>query len=97
LTKEIIKRRIEEHKTQIQQLGIKDIGLFGSYVREGQHEQSDIDLLISFQEDRDNFDNFMGICDLLDRIFKGQRVEVVTKNSLSPYIAPKVLKEVEYV
>ena len=49
LTKEIIKQRINQNKNQIKQLGIEVIGLFGSYVREEQHEESDIDLLIAFE------------------------------------------------
>ena len=39
----------------------------------------------------------MEVCYLLEAIFEGEKVEVVTKNGLSPYIGPKILKEVEYV
>lgn len=97
LTKEIIKQRIYQNKSQIKKLGIAVIGLFGSYVREEQHEKSDIDLLIDFEEDKESFNNFMEVCYLLEDIFEGEKVEVVTKNGLSPYIGPKILKEVEYV
>jgi predicted nucleotidyltransferase len=31
------------------------------------------------------------------QIFKGYKVEVVTTGGLSPYIAPHILKDVEYV
>jgi predicted nucleotidyltransferase len=97
LTKEIIKQRINQNKSQIKKLGIDVIGLFGSYVREEQHEKSDIDLLIAFEEDKESFNNFMEVCYLLEAIFEGEKVEVVTKNGLSPYIGPKILREVEYV
>ncbi len=97
LTKKIIKQRIYQNKSQIKKLGIRAIGLFGSYVREEQHEKSDIDLLIAFEEDKESFNNFMEACYLLEAIFEGEKVEVVTKNGLSPYIGPKILKEVEYV
>jgi predicted nucleotidyltransferase len=97
LTKEIIKQRIRQNKSQIKNLGINLIGLFGSYVRGEQHEKSDIDILIDFEKDKESFHNFLEVCYLLEFIFDGEKVEVVTKNGLSPYIGPKILKEVEYV
>ena len=97
LNKEIIKQRIRSNKTQIMNLGINTIGLFGSYVRGEQYEKSDIDLLVEFEKDKESFDNFMELCYLLEEIFEGEKVEVVTKNSLSPYIGPDILLEVEYV
>ena len=39
----------------------------------------------------------MAICDLLDNIFKGYKVQVVTMVGLSPYIGPHILNNVEYV
>jgi predicted nucleotidyltransferase len=97
LTKEIIKDRIRKNITQIKKLGIDLIGLFGSYVRDQQNDQSDIDILISFENGKDNFNNFMEVCFLLEEIFSGVKVEIVTKNALSPYIGPIILNEVEYV
>lgn len=38
LTKKVVKQRLYQNKPQIKQLGIDLIGLFGSYVREEQHE-----------------------------------------------------------
>jgi len=97
LTKKVVKQRLYQNKPQIKQLGIDLIGLFGSYVREEQHEGSDIDLLIAFEENKESFHSFMEACFLLEKIFEGEKVEVVTKNGLSPYIGPKILNEVEYV
>lgn len=97
LTKETVKQRISRHKAQFNALGIALIGLFGSYVREEQHDNSDIDVLIAFEDQKESFHNFMEVCYLLDDIFEGEKVEVVTINGLSPYIGPKILKEVEYV
>ena len=39
----------------------------------------------------------MAVYDLLESIFKDEKVEVVTKNGLSPHMAPKILQEVTYV
>jgi len=97
LTKNIIKHRIQQNKSKLTNLGVDLIGLFGSYVRGEQREDSDIDIFISFKEGQETFNNFMDLSYLLEEIFKGVKVEIVTKNGLSPYIGPKILREVEYV
>jgi predicted nucleotidyltransferase len=85
------------NKSRMSDLGISKIGLFGSYARNEQHEKSDIDIFVDFQPQKETFDNFMELCFFLDDLFTGIKVEVVTKNGLSPIIGPKILKEVEYV
>ena len=97
LTKETVKHRLRQNKSKLTSLGINFIGLFGSYAREEQREDSDIDIFISFKEGHETFNNFMDLSYLLEDIFKGVKVEIVTQNGLSAYIGPKILKEVEYV
>ncbi|MFZ4633377.1 MAG: nucleotidyltransferase family protein [Saprospiraceae bacterium] len=97
LTKKHIKDEISSNRLLIRQHGISKIGLFGSYSRQEQKTGSDIDILVDFQQDKETFDNFMAVCDLLDKIFKGYKVEVVTAGGLSPYIGPHILNAVEYV
>ena len=96
-TKNYIISTINSHKADLNQYGVSMVGLFGSYAREEQTEKSDIDLLIEFIPEQENFDNYMAICDYLAILFKDEKVEIVTKNGLSPYIGPKILKEVLYV
>ena len=96
-TKEYILSTIRSKKAEISRFGIREIGLFGSYARDEQSEESDIDILIDFEPGRENFDNYMAVCDIIEKLFKNQRVEVVTKNGLSPYIGPRILNEVKYV
>ena len=90
-------RTIKSNKKDILRFGIKEIGLFGSYIRDEQSENSDIDILIDFEPDKENFDNYMAVYDIIEKLFKNQRVEIVTKNGLSPYIGPRILNEVKYV
>lgn len=58
-TKEMILRLIEENKDKVSKLGVKRLGLFGSYVRGDQDENSDIDILVEFSLGKKNFDNFI--------------------------------------
>ncbi|MEZ4800872.1 MAG: nucleotidyltransferase family protein [Flavobacteriales bacterium] len=96
-TKENILSTIKSNRQYFVQLGVRSIGLFGSYVREEQTLDSDIDLLIDFDPEKENYDNLMAIYDFVESLFQNSKVEIVTKNGLSKYIGPKILKEVQYV
>lgn len=96
-TKNHILVMLKTNKPKLERLGIKNVGLFGSYLRDEQSKGSDIDILLDFEADAENFDNYMAACDLFEELFKNERVEIVTKNGLSPYIGPKILEEVVYV
>ena len=95
--KEYIMSTIKNHKPELTKLGIRDIGLFGSYVRDEQSAISDIDISIEFNPEMENYDNYMAVYDLFEQLFKNEKVELITKNDLSPYIGPGILKEVMYV
>ena len=94
-TKQEIFSAIQKNKEQIRQLGVKRLGLFGSFVREEQNAGSDIDFLVEFEPDQKTFDNLVRLSATLKTIFN-LPVELVTHESLSPYIKPYVLEEIEY-
>lgn len=96
-TRDNILATLKSNKLRIEKLGVKNVGLFGSYVRNEQSDGSDIDILLDFDPEEESFDNFMSACDLFEELFINEKVEVVTKNGLSPYIGPKILNEVVYV
>jgi len=96
-TKENIIATLKSHKLELSKLGVKNVGLFGSYLRNEQSDKSDIDLLIDFEPEKENFDNYMAVYDMCENIFKNEKIEIVTKNGLSQYIGPKILKDVMYV
>ncbi len=51
---------------------------------------------MEFDKNKKSFKNFTALCDLFeDRL--GANFELITKEILSPYLAPYILKEVEYV
>lgn len=95
-TKENILKALRSRKTELSRLGIRKVGVFGSYTRNEQLEGSDIDLLVEFDPAEENFDNFMAVYDIMEQLFMGQKIDVVTTNGLSPYIGPSILKEVQY-
>ncbi len=96
-SKEYVLNAIKSKESEIFSFGVKSIGLFGSYARNEQTKNSDIDILIDFEPENENFDNYMAVYDLIEELFKNQKVDIVTKNGLSPYIGPKILNEIEYL
>ena len=95
-TKEHVLALIREHQSQIRNFGVRRLGLFGSFVRHQQDSHSDIDVLVEFESGCKTFDNFLQVALFLETLFE-RRVELVTPESLSPYIGPHILREVEYV
>lgn len=87
---------IKRNQNDIENFGVKRLGLFGSFVRKQQKLTSDIDLLVEFYPEKKNFDNLVHLSFLLETILK-RPIELVTPESLSPYIKPNVMNEVEYV
>ncbi len=95
-TKDFILSTIRSHRTELFDFGVQNIGLFGSYAREEQLEKSDIDILIEFAPEQEKFDNYMAVYDFIEALFENEKVDIVTKNGLSSYIGPQILKEVLY-
>jgi predicted nucleotidyltransferase len=49
---------IAEHQDRTKALGVNELGLFGSFVREEQDAGSDVDVLVEFEQGKKTFDNF---------------------------------------
>ncbi len=70
----------------------KEIGLFGSFVRQQQSEGSDIDILVEFEEGADLLD-LMGLTLRLEEELQ-RKVDVVPRDALRPELREAVLREV---
>jgi predicted nucleotidyltransferase len=95
-TKEDIAQRLRDAREQLATLGVSTIGLFGSFVTGRQTPESDVDFLVDFAPGEHSFDNFMELSFLLEDLM-GRKVELLTRESLSPHIGPHILREVEPV
>ncbi|KAM3107998.1 nucleotidyltransferase family protein [Phormidesmis sp. 146-33] len=88
---------LQENQQQLHWFGVSRCGVFGSFVRDSAiYDQSDVDILVAFEPDEKTFDNFMHLSFFLEDLF-GRAIDLVTIESLSPYIGPHILDEVEYV
>jgi uncharacterized protein len=96
LTKQQVSERVETAREEIEALGVRRLALFGSVVRGQARPDSDVDLLVQFDPEQKTLDNFMALCFLLEDLLE-HRIELVTTESLSPYIGPHILREAEDV
>jgi predicted nucleotidyltransferase len=95
-TKSELIERIQQKQDEIQGYGVRRLGIFGSFVRDEADPTSDIDLYVDFYTEKKSFDNFIELSFFLQNLL-GRKVEIVTPQSLSKYIGPHILKEVENV
>ncbi|MEJ7619574.1 MAG: HepT-like ribonuclease domain-containing protein [Aquificaceae bacterium] len=72
--------------------GVKELGVFGSYLRGEQRQDSDLDLLVDFEKDISLW-NVMELEEFLSERL-GVRVDLIMKSSLRfrPHTAEKILK-----
>ena len=82
-------------KEVAKEYSVKTIGVFGSVARDEQTGQSDIDLLVEFSKPV-GFITFMRLENFLSERL-GNKVDLVTSDSLKPVIRQDVLSEVIYV
>lgn len=93
MTTETIKTKLAAYKPILaERYGVKEIGIFGSYVRGEQQQESDVDILVDFTGSISLLD-FVHLenelCDLL-----GVKVDLVMKTALKPRIGRHILEEV---
>ena len=88
-------KTIETHHSGIKGLGVKRIGIFGSYARRQEKKYSDVDVLVDFYPGKKTFNNYVELKELLTKIF-GHPVDLVTRQAIKPLIKNTILKEVRY-
>lgn len=78
-----------------QEYNISYLGIFGSYIRGEQKEDSDLDILVEFSKEPDLLE-FIGLKQELSETL-GVEVDLVMKSALKPRIGKRILEEVVQV
>ncbi len=88
---------LQENKEVFQkQYGIRRIGLFGSYARGEQTDQSDVDILIDMSADTENiFDKRLQLKEVLRQHFL-KNVDVCHERAIKPVFKELVFKDAIY-
>jgi predicted nucleotidyltransferase len=93
---EDIKKKLVEIKPILQEkYKVKEIGIFGSYVKGKQRKRSDIDILVDFEEVPDLF-TFVETEEFISKKL-GIKVDLIMKSALKPYIGKIILHEIEHI
>ncbi|MBI5550589.1 MAG: nucleotidyltransferase family protein [Desulfobacterales bacterium] len=96
MKKQEILNLIKSSKPELaERYGVRQVGLFGSYVRGQEKVSSDIDILVSFQRDVDLFE-FIELREYLETKLQA-KVDLVMLSALKPAIGRRILDEVQYV
>ncbi len=83
-------------KARLLAAGVSRLGVFGSMARGEAKQSSDVDVLVTFRPQARTYDNLYAVGEALEEAFH-RKIDLVTEDALSPYIAPYVLREVKYV
>jgi len=93
---EEIKQILAQNRELLMQYyNVKEIGIFGSYVRNEQRKNSDLDILVEFAEPIGLF-KFMDLEEYLKSLLS-IKIDLVSKKALKPYIGKYILEEVVYI
>jgi len=79
----------------LEENGAKKVSIFGSYVRDEETPESDIDVIVAFSETKSLLELVKIERELSEKI--GIKVDLITEKSLSPYIKEHVEKEMKEV
>ena len=91
-----IRQRIKDNLTVLsREYAVSEIGVFGSYARNEQTPDSDLDILVNFSRPV-GFISFMELEQHLQHLLGG-KIDLVTRAALKPRIGERILKEVKYV
>jgi len=95
LDKEKIITLLRKNKEKLKNFHVSKIGLFGSFLKGENSNESDIDFLVEFEEGRKNFDNFIELVFFLEELLQ-REVDLLTIEALNPYMKSEILKEIQF-
>jgi len=96
LNREMICTLLRTKKDEMnKQYGVTSIGLCGSYSRDEQQEDSDIDIVVEL-ESSNTFRSFFGLKFYLEEMFDKQ-VDLGIEHAIKPAVRENMLKTVRYV
>jgi uncharacterized protein len=96
LNKEKILKTLHDYKSEIRNLGVKKIILFGSYARDEQKKTSDIDFLVEFEKDKYNIDNHLNLLYLLENLFK-KKIDIIKPHFIRNELKDDILGGIKHV
>jgi len=95
MDRETVLKILSIHRQELTQMGVKSLALFGSVARNEARPDSDVDLLVEFNQPVGLF-ALIDLKNYLENLL-GCSVDLGTPRSLKPILQAQVLKEAIYV
>jgi predicted nucleotidyltransferase len=92
-TREDVLSLIEQNQAALKKLGVRRLGLFGSYARGEATPESDLDFVVELSDK--SFDAYMDLKNFLEELFRS-RVDLITVGSIKPRLLPIIQREAVY-
>ena len=90
-----IMRVLKDHKEELKRrFSLKKIGVFGSYTREEQTPESDIDIYVEFDMKSLTFDKYLELIDYLEKLL-GRKIDLITKYGVETIRIPYIKEEIK--
>lgn len=88
---------LKENRTYLrEQFHCVEVGLFGSFARNEQNSESDIDILVEFEKDTpDLYETEIRLKAFLKQKF-GRNIDICSKKWIKPIFKPLVLQEARF-
>jgi len=88
---------LKEHKKEYTAMGIDIIGIFGSYAKQTNSKNSDIDILYDTKQGITNlYEKKQTLKEELEKVFN-TKIDLASKKYLKPYVKQEILKDLIYV
>ena len=95
MTKKTVLNSIRVHKKELhEKFTVRKIGVFGSLARDDADGESDVDVLVEF--DQPTFDHYMDLKFFLEQLLNVE-VDLVMADTVKPRLRPYISQEVVYV
>lgn len=92
----MLESTVAPYRRRLRESGVTRLGIFGSVARGEAGPDSDVDVLVTFAPEARTFDNLCAVGDMLEAAFR-RPVDLVTADSLSPYLRPRILRDLKHV
>ena len=95
INREIILKKLREIKPELQsKYRVSQLALFGSYARNDQHADSDIDIMVDL-----SVPSYRNLCNTVYRLedeFPGKKIQVVSKGGIRPPYFERIKPDLIY-
>ncbi len=90
MSRETILKLIDTNREQLHKLGVRELGLFGSFARGEARPDSDVDFFVDLEQK--SFDRYMAVKELLEDVLC-RKVDLVLKSAIKPRLREVILRE----